>query len=271
MVIFSNCKLNLGLHIVSKREDGFHNLETIFYPIPLYDVIEIITAKKFTFTSTGLVVHGTIENNLCVKAYYLLKNDFPNLPEVHIHLQKNIPMGAGIGGGSANAAYTLQLLNIKYNLNISKEKLKIYATLLGSDCAIFIENQPCFATGRGEVLEPLNMDLSNYKIVLLFPEIHINTKTAFSEITLLPSKIALTEIIKKPINEWKDLLVNDFEKSVFSTHPILKKYKAELYNLGASYASMSGSGSCIYGIFNTDFLKENNVKNTFTSISYKIL
>jgi 4-diphosphocytidyl-2-C-methyl-D-erythritol kinase len=271
MVIFSNCKLNLGLHIVSKRDDGFHNLETIFYPIPLYDVIEIIVANTFTFTSTGLPINSSTENNLCVKAYYLLKMDFPNLPEVHIHLQKNIPMGAGIGGGSANAAYTLQLINTKFNLNINKEQLKKYAVQLGSDCAFFIENQTCYGTGRGEVLEPIEIDLSNYKIVLLFPGIHINTKTAFSEIIPTPTKIAITNIIEKPIADWKNLLHNDFEKSAFTNYPILEKYKSGLYELGASYASMSGSGSSLYGFFLPENIDHKKIELALKDITYKIL
>jgi 4-diphosphocytidyl-2-C-methyl-D-erythritol kinase len=271
MVIFSNCKINLGLQIVSKREDGFHNLETIFYPIPFYDVIEIIEAKEFLFTSTGLEIDGKSDTNLCVKAYNLLKKDFAILPNMHLHLQKNIPMGAGIGGGSANAAYTLQLINKKFDLNISKEELKTYASELGSDCSFFIENQTCFASGRGEILSPIVFHLNDYTILLLFPGIHISTKNAFENIVPKNGNISLQQIIKEPIETWKNKLTNDFEQTAFSAHPILQDYKNELYNLGALYASMSGSGSTIYGIFNKNQVENIDVESSFKNCPYKLL
>ena len=185
MIVFPNCKINLGLHILGKREDGFHNLETVFYPLLFRDALELIPATNNTteieFTGSGLAVDGNVSDNLCVKAYYLLKKNFPQLPLVKIHLHKAIPMGAGLGGGSADAAFMLKLLNEKFNLNISTPQLLNYALELGSDCPFFIINKPCIATGRGEILEEIEVDLSAYKIVLINPGIHINTGWAFSQ------------------------------------------------------------------------------------------
>jgi 4-diphosphocytidyl-2-C-methyl-D-erythritol kinase len=271
VVIFSNCKINLGLHIVAKRADGFHDLETFFYPVPFYDVLEIIPAETFQFTTTGLAINGSIENNLCVKAYTLLKKAYPSLPAVHLHLQKNIPMGAGIGGGSANAAYTLLLLQKKFGLPISIDTLKKYALELGSDCPFFIENKPAFATGRGEVLEPIALSLENYSLVLLFPAIHSSTAKAFSQITPKPSTPPIKEIVQLPIDKWKGLLKNDFEFPIFSAHPTLAMLKEKLYSLNALYASMSGSGSTIYGFFPKNSITEEMLQKTFTEVAFKLL
>jgi len=266
MVSFPNCKINLGLHILGKREDGFHNLETIFYPVPFRDALEIIPNSNSTteieFTGTGLTVEGNTEDNLCIKAYYLLKKDFPQLPSVKIHLHKTLPMGAGLGGGSADAAFMLKLLNEKFKLNLSTSQLLNYSLQLGSDCPFFLINKPCFATGRGEVLEEITVDLSAYKMVLINPGIHINTGWAFSNITpALPPK-SIKEIIQQPINSWKEALKNDFEVPVFATHPAIKEIKEVLYAQGAAYAAMSGSGSTVFGIFDTPFdmapFKNNN-------------
>lgn len=251
MIVFPNCKINLGLHISGKREDGFHNLETVFYPVPFKDALELIpsTNTEIEFTGTGLAVDVDAADNLCVKAYHLLKKDFPEIPAVKIHLHKAIPLGAGLGGGSADAAFMLKLLNEKFHLNLSTDQLINYALQLGSDCPFFIINNPCFATGRGEVLEQTALNLSAYKIVLINPGIHINTGWAFSNITPAPPVKSIKEIILQPINTWKAELKNDFETAVFTAHPAIKEIKETLYAQGAIYAAMSGSGSTVFGIF----------------------
>lgn len=254
MVIFPNAKINLGLRITSKREDGFHNLDTVFYPIPLYDILEIIPQQNnipatACFSSSGDPIPGDSAQNLCMKAYSLLKKDFPHLPSIDIHLFKNIPMGAGMGGGSSDGASTISALNQLFALDIQVELQKKYALDLGSDCPFFIENIPVHATGRGELMKPIACNLSKHSIVLMSPGIHINTKEAFSQIIPSPNALSCAAIVAQPIQKWKDLLVNDFEKSVFAVHPQLAQSKAELYALGAQYASMTGSGSTIYGIF----------------------
>lgn len=249
MVLFPNCKINLGLNVVSKRTDGYHNLETVFYPLPVKDALEVIRSTEFNFQSTGLSVAGTTENNLCVKAYHLLKNDLPHIPPVSIHLHKAIPMGAGLGGGSADGAFMLMMLNKKFQLNLSQEQLIEYALQLGSDCPFFIVNKPCFATGRGETLSPIQLDLSPYKVVLVNPQIHVSTKEAFSTLSpAIPAK-SIEVIIQQPIPTWKEELKNDFEEPVFALHPAIKDIKKYLYDIGAVYAAMSGSGSSVYGIF----------------------
>jgi 4-diphosphocytidyl-2-C-methyl-D-erythritol kinase len=253
MLFFPNCKINLGLHICKKRTDGFHDLETIFYPVDLKDALEIIPYHNHTtgieFTSSGLTVAGDITDNICIKAYHLLKKDFPDLPAIRMHLHKAIPMGAGLGGGSADGAFTLLLLNKKFNLNLSTPKLLNYALQLGSDCSFFILNEPCFATGRGEKLEPVTVDLSGYKIVLVNPGIHINTGWAFSQLSPALPQRSLASTIAQPITTWKEELKNDFENPVFEKYPAIKDIKEHLYANGAVYAAMSGSGSTVFGIF----------------------
>ncbi|WP_439505854.1 4-(cytidine 5'-diphospho)-2-C-methyl-D-erythritol kinase [Sediminibacterium sp.] len=252
MVTFPNCKINLGLHITGKRPDGFHELETVFYPVPLKDVLEVVTATDLEFSASGLAIPGNPETNLCLKAYHLLKKDFPQLPNVHLHLHKIIPMGAGLGGGSADGAFALQLLNDKYLLGLSPEQLIQYALQLGSDCPFFILNQPCYATGRGEDLTPIKLDLSEYRFVLVHPGIHINTKWAFEQIQPgLPSR-SIKEIIQLPIQDWKYHLSNDFESPIMQHYPAIEAIKLALYNDGALYASMSGSGSAVFGIYPTN-------------------
>jgi 4-diphosphocytidyl-2-C-methyl-D-erythritol kinase len=254
VIVFPNCKINLGLHILRKRADGFHDLQTVFYPIPLQDGLEVIqnvssSAKEIEFTSSGLAIDVPPENNICYKAYHLLKKDFSQLPSVKIHLHKTIPSGAGLGGGSADGAFTLLLLNKKFNLDLTEEKLIHYALQLGSDCPFFIINQSCFATGRGENLEKVGLDLSAYKIVLVNPGIHVNTGRAFSQTTPNSERKSLKEIITLPVAEWKQNLKNDFEETVFTQHPEIKNIKKQLYEAGALYASMSGSGSTVYALF----------------------
>ncbi len=259
MIVFPNCKINLGLHIVGKREDGYHNLETVFYPLTFKDALEIVpnhNKDENEFTATGIAVDGPAEDNLCLKAWHLLKKDFPKLSAVKIHLHKSIPMGAGLGGGSADAAFMLKMLNDHFNLDIFEERLIRFALELGSDCPFFIINRPCFATGRGEVLEEVDVDLSAYKIVLINPGIHISTAWAFSKRSdgsqsSDPLK-SLKKIISQPIETWKDELQNDFENPVFEAHPQIKTIKENLYQQGAIYAAMSGSGSTVFGIFPQD-------------------
>lgn len=256
MLSFPNCKINLGLHILNKREDGYHNLETIFYPINFREALEIIPTQNpfnsIEFSNTGLTVTGNTEENICIKAYHLLKKDFTALPEIKMHLHKAIPMGAGLGGGSADGAFTLQLLNKKFTLNLTKTDLLKYAVRLGSDCPFFIINKPCFAAGRGEILEEINISLSTYKIVLVNPGIHVNTGWAFAQLTPATPLKSIKEIINQPITTWKQELKNDFEKPVFEKYPAIKKIKETMYVQGALYAAMSGSGSTVYGIFNNE-------------------
>lgn len=254
MLVFPNCKINLGLNVLQKREEGFHNIETFFYPVPFTDALEVVANPSnepgVEFNSTGLVVDGPVADNLCFQAYQLLKKDFSQLPAVKIHLHKVIPMGAGLGGGSADAAFMLKLLNDKFRLSIPADQLIKYALQLGSDCPFFINNKPCFATARGEVMEEIALNLSAYRFILINPHIHINTGWAFSQITPSLPEVSIKEIIKQPIKTWKEDLQNDFETAVFSAHPEIRKIKEGLYQQGAIYASMSGSGSTVFGIFN---------------------
>lgn len=261
MILFPNCKINLGLHITAKRADGFHNLETVFYPIPINDALEIISKQhqegEIEFSLSGAIIEGG--ENICIKAYRLLKKDFTDLPPVQMQLHKAIPIGAGLGGGSADGAFTLMLLNKNYGLGLTKEQMLNYALQLGSDCPFFIVNTPCIAGGRGEDLTEIKLDLSDYNIVLVNPGIHINTGWAFSQLTPKAPALSLAETIKKPVYEWKDFLTNDFEAPIFRHHPAVKNIKDVLYQAGAVYASMSGSGSTVFGLFS----KNENVTFSF--------
>ncbi len=254
VVHFSNCKINIGLEVLQKRTDGFHNLQTIFYPLPIFDAGEIIEAHSLQvndvdLTMTGLVIDIPAEENICVKAYQLLKKDFPCLPKIKMHLHKTIPTGAGLGGGSANGATALLLLQKKFNLDITTKKLAEYALQLGSDCPFFITNKPCIATGRGEIIEEIDLGLSNYTIVIVNPGIHVNTQWAFSKICPSSEKISFKQLIKTPVTDWQHHFKNDFEEPVFAAHPEIANIKKELLQKGAVYASMTGSGSTVYGIF----------------------
>jgi 4-diphosphocytidyl-2-C-methyl-D-erythritol kinase len=267
LILFPNCKINLGLNILSKREDGFHDIATVFYPVHITDALEIIHApsnsQSINFTSSGIVVDGNIDDNICIKAYYLLQKDFPQIPAITMHLHKSIPLGAGLGGGSADGAFTLKLLNDKFKLNLSNEQLIKYALQLGSDCPFFIINKPCFATNRGELLKEIKIDLPNYQILIVNPGIHINTGWAFSEITPALPKHSIEAIIQQPIITWKSDLLNDFEIPVFEKYPAIKSIKEQLYKNGAIYASMSGSGSSVFGIFEKDNLPDMPFPTTY--------
>ena len=254
MIIFPNCKINLGLNIVRKRDDGFHDLETVFYPVGIQDAFEVIendrdAESNVQISLSGLQFDDKPGNNLCVKAYELLKKDFPQLPGVKMHLHKTVPLGAGLGGGSADGAFTLKLLNKKFSLGLSDKQLLKYALRLGSDCPFFIINKPCFATGRGELLQEVDLDLRTYKFLIVYPGIHISTVKGFASIIPQIPEKSVQEIVQQPITTWKNELVNDFEAGVFQQHPAINKIKQDLYQAGALYSSMSGSGSAVYGIF----------------------
>jgi 4-diphosphocytidyl-2-C-methyl-D-erythritol kinase len=249
VIQFPNGKINLGLNITAKRPDGYHNLETVFYPIPINDVLEIVLSSEMQFVFSGLNIPGDVKDNLCNKAYGLMKLKFPSLPPVATFLHKRIPLGAGLGGGSSDGAFMLQLLKRKFNLDLSQQELASLAAQLGSDCPFFMLNRPCFAHGRGELIETIELDLSEWSIVLLHPGISIGSAWAFSAVRpSIPAK-SIREIIRQPIESWRKELVNDFELPVFAHYPELAAIKTSLYAKGAIYASLTGSGSSLYGIF----------------------
>ena len=248
MISFPNAKINLGLHITAKRKDGYHEIETCMVPIPLYDALEIILDKKSAWNSSGLLIPGDPKDNLILKAEKLLKKDFPGLPNLAIHLHKNIPMGAGLGGGSADGAFALILMNNLFDLHLDAFFLEEYAAQLGSDCPFFIENTPKIARGRGEILKPFHLSLKGSFLVLVNPGIHIGTKEAYAGVNPSPPKVQLEEVLADR-SRWKGELVNDFEPSIFKSHPSLAAIKEKMYDAGAFYAAMSGSGSTIFGLF----------------------
>jgi len=250
MVLFPNAKINIGLEILRKRPDNYHDLETVFYPIQLSDVLEINKSHEFEFATSGIQV-GNSTDNLVVKAYQLLQSEY-NLPAVKIHLLKCIPMGAGLGGGSSDAAFTLVGLNELFELGLSKKELIAYASKLGSDCPFFIINQPSFAEGRGEILSECELNLSGYKLILIKPECSVPTAIAYSKVKPVFPKESLLGLVKKSINEWPGKVENRFEDSVFPSYPQIKEIKEKLYSKGAVYTSMSGSGSSVFGIFRAD-------------------
>jgi 4-diphosphocytidyl-2-C-methyl-D-erythritol kinase len=263
MIFFPNCKINLGLKILRRRTDGYHDLETVFYPLPLKDILELAplpdtnpttpgATPEASFTSYGIPIPGDPANNLCLKAWQLLRTDFPTLPAVQVHLYKNIPVGAGLGGGSADAAWTILGLNTQFQLGLSHQQLLHYAAELGSDCPFFMVNTPSLGSGRGEKLQPVELDLSPFTFALVDPGIHISTARAFSLITPAENPTPLTEAIKTPITHWPKTLVNDFEGPIFQLHPELQTVKDTLYTQGALYASLTGSGSSFFGIFPKD-------------------
>lgn len=255
MITFPNAKINLGLNIVEKRPDGYHNLETIFYPIPLQDALEITPweggERKYKLAQSGIQIAGDDEHNLVVKAYKLLDSLY-NLPPIEINLLKHIPSGAGLGGGSADAAFMLCMLNQHFQLNIPNDQLEVYAAQLGADCAFFVENKPTFAEGIGNIFSPIELSLKGYKLLLVKPDIFVSTRDAFAQIKPKRPSISLKEVAKMPIEAWKTYMVNDFEESVFPQFPAIADIKAKLYDMGAIYASMSGSGSSVFALFKGD-------------------
>ncbi|WAC11330.1 4-(cytidine 5'-diphospho)-2-C-methyl-D-erythritol kinase [Dyadobacter pollutisoli] len=263
MLVFPNAKINLGLNIVEKRVDGFHNIESCFYPVGWTDALEITPAGQFTFQSDGIAIPGNGNDNLCAKAYQMLAVDY-DLPPVKIHLLKAIPIGAGLGGGSADAAFTIKALNQQFNLQISHEKQLSYARRLGSDCAFFILNKPAYCFHRGDEFEDVSLSLAGKWIVMVNPGVHISTVEAYSGVQAKRSGKDLRTVLKEPVASWRDQIKNDFEATLFVKYPLLETIKNNLYNLGAFYASMSGSGSTLYGIFD----EEKNLKENFRN--YKV-
>lgn len=249
MILFPPAKINLGLDILGKRSDGYHSLETCMVAVDITDVLEILSSNDFHFSHSGISIDGPTENNLIVKAFNLMQSEY-NVPNVKIHLQKNIPMGAGLGGGSSDATSTLIGLNKMFNLGVTNDVLKDMASELGSDCAFFVENSIQIGTGKGDVLNPVSLDLDGYYLRIINPGIHIGTKEAYTNLRFSPDDHCIEDIIELPVSEWKGVLKNDFENSAFSNHEILPLIKERLYNDGAIYASMTGSGSTMYGIYN---------------------
>lgn len=277
MIVFPCAKINLGLNIVSKREDGYHNLETVFYPIPLYDALEIkYMDEKFPsqvacdLKVTGNAVECDEQNNLVVKAYNLLAEDY-KLPRVHAHLYKHIPSQAGLGGGSSDAAFMIRLLDERFRLNIGNPEMEKYAARLGADCAFFIEAEPAYAEGIGDELMPVDGpkgNLNGYYLAIVKPDIAVSTKEAYAAITPTATSKSCREIVRQPIETWKEELVNDFEAPIFKLHPELAEIKEKLYQQGAKYAAMSGSGSALFSIFETE---PNGLKEMFQDCFCEVL
>lgn len=247
MIVYPNAKINLGLNILRKRKDGYHDISSIFYPVTeCVDILEIIKSDTFEIIKTGIKIPDG--ENLCEKAWKLLHKDF-EIGNVRINLHKQIPIGAGLGGGSSDASFTLKLLNQLFDLNLNNKELEKYALQLGADCPFFIDNRPKLVEGIGEKMTDVDLDLSEFKIRLINPEIHVSTKEAYSGVIPQEPESSVAEIIQLPVNEWKAKLRNDFEDSVFAKYSQLEKIKEDLYNQGSTYSSMSGSGSVLFGIF----------------------
>ena len=271
MITTPIAKINLGLNVVERRPDGYHNLQTVFYPVAIKDALEVC-AMSDDFPSpfdcdikvTNIRIEGDEQRNLVVKAYHLLKADFPSLPRLHAHLYKGIPTQAGMGGGSSDASAMLLLLNREFQLGLSEEQLIGYAAKLGADCAFFVMNRPAYAEGIGEKLQPINLDLSNWYIAVVRPDIPVPTKEAFSRITPTFPKKCCKDIVMQPVETWREELTNDFEQSVFALHPEIGAIKERLYQLGATYAAMSGSGSALFGLFKNPIDVEREFEGMFS-------
>ena len=251
MINFPNAKINIGLNITERRPDGYHNLESIFYPVKINDALEVIEAQELQFSSSGIAIPGQMAENLCVKAYHLLAKDF-DIPPVHIHLHKHIPIGAGLGGGSSDAAFFIKLMNEKFGLGLSAAQMEAYCRRLGADCAFFVENKPVFAFEKGDVFEPVGLDLSGFYLVLAMPDVQVSTAEAYRGVRAAPAQSDLKSIIQLSPDQWKHTVKNDFEASVFEKFLLIRGVKAAMYQAGALYASMSGSGSSVYGIFKSE-------------------
>ena len=248
MLTFANAKINLGLNLIEKRSDGYHNLETVFYPIQIRDAVELVDANTTSCITKGITIPGEDKDNICLKAFKQLQLDF-NLPNQQIVLLKNIPVGAGLGGGSADAAFLIKLVNEKFNLGLSVSQMQSYARSLGADCAFFIKNEPVFAFDKGDEFEELEITLSNHYIVLVKPPIHVSTALAYASVKVKQPSISLKKLIHLPLKEWKTTVFNDFEPSVFVKYPQIEVIKTKLYAAGATFALMSGSGSSVFGVF----------------------
>ena len=255
MIVYPNAKINIGLNVVEKRPDGYHNLETVFYPIGLQDILEIKVLDEgnvpecgYNLKITGTILDGSPEDNLVVRAFKMLKHDF-NLPPVSIGLYKHIPTGAGLGGGSSDAAFTIKTLNKRFDLRLTDEQMEDYCTRLGADCPFFIKDTPVFATGIGNEFHPVSFSLKGKHLVLVKPDIFVSTKDAYAKVNVRRPDTPLPELLAQPLETWKDTVINDFERSVFSKYPEIAAIKDSMYDIGAVYASMSGSGSSVFGIF----------------------
>lgn len=265
MILYPNAKINIGLNIVEKRADGYHNIETVFYPIGLSDVLSVEPSESctdYSFSTAGIVVDGDPEDNLIVKAYRLLRSKY-QFPAVDISLVKQIPFGAGLGGGSSDAAFMLKAINQLFELKITPKKLEKLAVKLGADCPVFIKNKPVFATGIGDLFSPIQLKLTGYYLLLVKPDVYVSTPEAYSTVVPKKPENSLSELITQPVKAWRNTIINDFEKPVFKKYPQIKQIKTDLYNMGALYASMSGSGSAVYGIFEAEPLQNNLFKNCF--------
>lgn len=267
MITYPIAKINLGLNVVEKRPDGYHNLQTVFYPVPIKDALELhqmddgfpsgvdcdlkVTISRHTpsFKTECTLMNDDEGRNLVVRAYQLLKNDFPTLPRLHAHLWKGIPTQAGMGGGSSDCAYMIKMLNEYFTLGLSDDEMIGYAVRLGADCPFFIKSTPCYAEGIGEQLKPVNLDLTGWYIGVVRPDIPVSTKEAFSLIKPHYPQKCCCEVVMQPLETWRDELSNDFEESVFALHPEIARVKQQLYDMGATYAAMSGSGSALFGLF----------------------
>ena len=264
-------KINLGLNVVEKRPDGYHNLETVFYPVQIEDALEVYPmAPEFPseydcdLKVTNITIDGDEQRNLVVRAYNLLKADFPTLPRIHVHLYKGIPTQAGMGGGSSDCGFMITLLNQMFNLGLTDQQMIDYAARLGADCAFFILNRPCYAEGIGEKLQPIDLDLKGWYLSLVRPDIPVSTREAFALIKPHHPEVNCREVVKQPVESWRGALVNDFEGSVFAVHPELGAVKDRLYELGATYAAMSGSGSTLFALSRQPLnLDEFNSEGTF--------
>ena len=272
MITFPNAKINLGLNIVERRPDGYHNIETVFYPISLADVLEIVPAPNGAHTSLacyGNMVDCPAEKNLVMKAYRLLQERY-NLPPVAMHLYKHIPDGAGLGGGSSDAAHALMMLNRLFSIGLDNSELAALAATLGADCAFFIYNRPMLATAIGDVMSPVDVTLKGKTLLLVKPPVGVDTRTAYSRVVPAPATVSLARTIAFPVEMWDGYLNNDFEPSVFAALPQLWLIKSQLLDLGAQYAAMSGSGSTIFGVFDSDKLAE-KAADTFTDCATFVL
>jgi len=264
MILFPFAKINIGLEVLRKRPDNFHDLETIFYPLNLCDILEINKSDTFHFSLSGIPIGDLSEENIVVKAYNLLQHDF-NLPPVSIHLHKQIPTGAGLGGGSSDAAFTLTGLNELFNLNLDKNQMIDYASILGSDCAFFMFNHPVFAEGKGNIFSEIEIELKGFSLVLIKPDFSVSTSDAYRGVDPNIPEYSLRNAVNLPVNQWSKTIENRFEKSVFENFPQIKSIKEKLYHEGAIFASMSGSGSSVFGIFD---VVPQHLNGVFTNCFY---
>ncbi len=251
MILFPNIKINIGLNIIERRTDGYHNIETLFYPINYSDVLEVLPSDEFELINLGLQIDCSVEDNLCYNAWQIIDSHY-NIGNVRIILYKKIPFGTGLGSGSSDAAFTIKAMNEIFDLRISEKQQMEYAAQIGADCTFFIKNKPVFATEIGTKFSEINIDLSKYKLLLCFPKLAVSTVNAYKNCKPQIPQTSLSDLLKLPVEEWKGKIKNDFEISIFEEYPVLSKIKTELYNKGAVYAQMSGSGAAIYGLFNLE-------------------